>query len=150
MTDIFGKFLGAILAFILMICSPLVLTLTMEEITDRRSVINECSNLVDEVCDTRTLTEDQLADFNLGVASFGLLLDTEVNRYMKVINPDPNNPGQTHTSYVLTDNNSTFNQGDLIEVKVDTIGFTAAQTIVLKLAGVILPDFEYKQVGRVR
>lgn len=150
MNDIFGKVLAVILSFVLVVIAPVSIATMMKEMNDRRSIINEVSNLIDEVADTKTLTDDQLEDFYLGVSSYGPLVDAKVYRYVRVINPDPKNPNKTYTTYVVTDNTSTWNQGDICKVKIDQIGYTGMQKFVMNTIGTMMPDFHYAQAGRVR
>jgi hypothetical protein len=150
MGDILGKLLGLILAFVLLVIAPLSLSVLVEELADRRSIINEVSNIIDEIADTRTLSNSQLADFYTGVSSYGPLVEVTIYRYIRTINPDPEVAGGTYTSYVLTENTKTWNQGDLCKVRVRAVGYTGAQRYVMSVFGVMLPEFEFTLAGRVR
>lgn len=122
----------------------------MDEYTSRRSIVNEVTNFIDKVTDSKTLTDDMLEDFYLGVSSYGPLVDVTVTRMVKEVNPDPLNPGETFTAYVVSDNIYEWNQGDFIKVDVEIIGYTGTEQFVMNTVGLMLPDFNYSEAGRIR
>jgi inner membrane protein involved in colicin E2 resistance len=152
MGDIFGKLIGLILAFILLLLVPLSIVVLMEEVADRRSIINEVSNIIDEIADTRTLTDAQIADFYAGVSSYGPLVDVTIYRYIRTINPDGSttDPDDTYTSYVISENLDNWFQGDICKVRVRAIGYTGAQRYIMGTFGIMLPEFDFTLAGRVR
>ena len=150
MTDIFGKVISIILVFAMLVVGPLAITMMMEEMEDRRSIINEVSNIVDEVADTKSLTEDQLTDFYTGISSYGPIVDAKIEKYVRVINPDPQNPGSTYTTYMLSEDTTTWKQGDIVKVTIKPVGSTKISRFVSKVIGYMLPDFDYTEAGRVR
>lgn len=150
MSDIFSKIVGVILAFILSVLTPYTINTMVDDMVARRSIINEMSMFIDEVIDTGKITDQQMADFQLGCNSYGPVVQIEVRRYVKTIDPDPANPGGTYTTYVMSDDNTKYNQGDHIQVTVSTIGYTGAQRLVMATVGMLTPKFECTLAGRVR
>ncbi|MDR1523135.1 MAG: hypothetical protein LBS29_04225 [Endomicrobium sp.] len=150
MSDIVGKVLSIILAFILLCIAPLSMVTLMEELADRRSIMNEVANFVDEIIDSKSLTQDNLADFYIAIASYGPVVDAKVVRYVREINPDPLSAGTTYTSYVVADNMFQWNQGDLVKVTVNQIGVTGPQRFIMGTIGLVLSEFDYTQAGRIR
>lgn len=150
MTDVFSKILAVCLAFVLCILSPIALTSLMDDMVARRSIMNEMSAFIDEVIDSGKITDEQMADFQLGCNSYGPVVNIEIRRYVKTTNPDPKNPGKTYTSYVMSDTATNFNQGDHIQVTVETIGYTGSQRIVMATLGTLLPRFNCTFSARVR
>lgn len=149
MSDIFSKIFGVILAFVLSILTPYTITTMVDDMVARRSIMNEMTMFIDEVIDTGEVTEEQLADFQLGCNSYGPIVQIEVKRYVKTIDPDVVNGG-TYTTYVLGDDNRHYNQGDHVQVTVHTIGYTGAQRLVMATVGILTPKFECTLSGRVR
>lgn len=150
MTDVFGKVLSLILAFVLLIIGPLTITLMMDEVQDRRTAMNEVSNFISEVADTRTLTDSQLENFYIGLSATSLNVDADIVKYVKIINPDPKNPGSTYTTYMATESLSEWKQGDVIKVTVKSVAANRVTAFVQNVVGMLLPEFEYTEAGRVR
>ncbi|QGQ98786.1 hypothetical protein EHS13_29880 [Paenibacillus psychroresistens] len=148
MTDIFNKILGVLLAFTLLAGGPLVINTMGKDLTMNRSVLNEMTNLINKVSDDARLSPIDLSDFYLGVSSYGITMDATVRRYVKTVNPDGS--GGTYTSYVLTDDVSKWNEGDIIKVTVKAIDYTAAQRIQYRLLHLSPPKFDQTLAGMVR
>ena len=150
MSDIFSKIIGVILAFMLSVLTPYTINSMVEDMVARRSIINEMSMFIDEVIDTKQITKQQMSDFQLGCNSYGPVVQIEIRRYVKTIDPDPKNPGKTYTTYVMSDDNLHYNQGDHIQVTVYTVGYTGSQRLVMSTVGILAPRFECTLAGRVR
>lgn len=150
MSDIFSKIIGVILAFMLSVLTPYTINSMVEDMVARRSIINEMSMFIDEVIDTKQITKQQMSDFQLGCNSYGPVVQIEIRRYVKTIDPDPKNPGKTYTTYVMSDDNEHYNQGDHIQVTVHTVGYTGSQRLVMSTVGILAPKFECTLAGRVR
>lgn len=148
MTDIFNKLLGVLLAFALLVGAPLAINTMSKELTMNRSVMNEMTNLINRVADSGRLTDEDLTDFYLGISSYGMTMDATIKRYAKVVNPD--GAGGTYVSYVLNDDNTSWNKGDIIQVNVNAIDFTAAQHIRHRLLHMNPPKFEQTLAAMVR
>src|SRR5690606_36551025 len=114
MTDIINKIIGVLLAFTLLVGAPLIITSMSKDLTMSRSVLNEMTNLINKVTDNGRLSSQDLSDFYLGISSHGMTMDATIRRYMKVVNPDGN--GGTYTTYMISDDLSTWNSGDIIKV----------------------------------
>lgn len=104
---------------------------------------------IDEVIDTGEVSETLLTDFQLGCNSYGPIIQIEIVRFVKTIDPDPINGG-TYTTYVVAEDNTHYNQGDHIQVTVKTIGYSGTQRMVMSTVGIMLPKFECTLAGRVR
>lgn len=148
MTDIFNKILGVLLAFTLLAGGPLVINTMSKDLTMNRSVLNEMTNMINKVGDNGRLTPEDLSDFYLGISSYGITMDAEVKRYMKVVNPD--GAGGTYSSYVLSDELTTWNQGDIIKITVRAIDYSSAQRIQNRLLRLTPPKFDQTLAGMVR
>lgn len=85
MSDIFGKVLGTMLAFILLFFAPFTMVTLSNEMVARRTIMNEMQSFIDEVIDTRAVTDKQLEDLYLGISGLGPICDVEVNRYVRVV-----------------------------------------------------------------
>lgn len=150
MGDIFGKIYGALIAFVLLFLAPFTWATLSNEMVARRTIMNEMQTFIDETIDTRKVSDLQLQDLYTGIAGLGPVLDVEVTRYTKVVDPDPTKAGGIHTTYVLSDDNTTYNQGDKVKVRVHAISYTGAEKMMRATVGLLLPQIDYTFVGRVR
>lgn len=137
------------MAFILSVLTPYTVTVMVDDMVARRAIINEVSMFIDEVIDTGEVSDTLLTDFQLGCNSHGPIIQIEIVRYVKTIDPDPINGG-TYTTYVVADDITHYNQGDHIQVTVKTIGYSGTQRMVMSTVGIMLPKFECTLAGRVR
>lgn len=151
MKQITSWLIGTILAFFLLLVAPIVLMATFDDINARRQIDNEIVTFIDEVRDTRTITEEMLADVNLAVNSYGMSIQLNITRYAKVVNPDPRKgDGSTYTSYVAADDFHNFATGDRIKVEGVVVGRTTARKLLQSFLGYALPNYNPIYVARVR
>ena len=148
MTDIFNKILGVLLAFVILVGGPLIIKSMGKDLTMNRSILNEMTNFIDKVTDNGRLSEADLEDFYLGISSYGMTMDATVKRYMKVVNPDGKQG--TYTSYVLNDDLSKWNQGDIIKVTVKAVDYTGGQRLQNRILHLAPSKFEQTLAGMVR
>lgn len=148
MTDLINKILGVLLAFVLLAGAPLIINAMNRDLTVNRSVLNEMTNFIDKVTDNGRITETDLADFHLGISSYGMAMDATISRYMKVVNPD--GQGGTYTSYVFNDDLTTWNTGDIIKVQVQAIDYTGAQRIQNRILRLHPAKFDQTLAGMIR
>lgn len=148
MTDLFNKILGVLLAFILLAGAPMIIQTMSRELTVHRSVLNEMTNFIDKVTDNGRLSPADLADFQLGISSYGIAMDITINRYMKVVNPD--GASGTYTSYVYSDDLTTWNAGDIIQVKVQAVDYSGAQRLQNRILRLTPAKFEQTLAGMIR
>lgn len=148
MTDIFNKILGVLLAFVLLVGAPMVINTMSKELTIKRGVLNEMTNFIDKVTDNGRLTETDLADFHLGISAYGIAMDATISRYAKVVNPDGNDG--TYTSYIYQKDITQWNTGDIIQVKVQAIDYSAAQRLQNRILRLAPAKFDQTLAGMVR
>lgn len=117
---------------------------------DYEIMYNECRNLTDRIIDTREYTEEMEEDFNLAVASTNNTFTASVTREVKMVNPDPLNPGSTYTSYMVTDDIRTYKQGDLVTVTIKQVGLSPLQTIASRILGQVYYTSDITYTARVR
>lgn len=144
-----NKILGIVLCFammVIMVCSVML----SDQIQARRSVVAEVTNFLDEVTDSGNLTERQVADLYLACSGYGPTCDVQLLRYVKVVNPDPKNPGSTYTTYVGSDDFYTWNQGDILKIKVTEIGYSSTSSFLYSTLGILLAPVDFTLAGRIR
>lgn len=148
MADFINKTIGVLLAFVLLVGAPLILNTMSKDLTMKRGILNEMTNLINKVTDSGKMTEQDVADFYLAVSSYGVTMDATIQRYIKVVNPD--GAGGIYTSYVLSDDLSTWNKGDIIKVTVRAVDYTGAQRIQYRFLRFTPNKFEETLAGMVR
>ena len=153
--DIPGKLIGLLLAFVLTVVAPFVNTTVMEELIDRRAIVTDVTTFIDEVIDSREITESMIKELNTNVSSYSVNVDYEVRHYRRSVNPDPLGETDFYVSYIEmndTDDLTTtdWQKGDRISVRVRTIGYSTVQTIAHKLAFLFIPELDRTFTARIR
>lgn len=145
-----GVIVYLFLIIITLVAVPLYMISLAHWAKSETEMMSETAELIDKVIDTRTLTEDMLADFNLDLASKELNYKATIYREVKVVNPDPTQAGKTYTAYVLADDITTWEQGDNIVVEVESVGESKFTTLAARLMGLHVGDSKFTLSGRVR
>lgn len=147
--DIPGKFIGILVAFVLCIVAPFVNTTVSNEMVDRRSIINDVTNFIDEVVDSRTITDAMLDELNVNLASHGMSVDYEITHYARSVDPDPTKDGDYYITYLERDDYN-FAKGDKIAVRVYITSYSTTQSLAHKLAGIFVKDLDETITARIR
>ena len=150
MHDIPGKILGILVAFILLVVAPFVVTVTTNEMIDRRAAFMTMCDFVDGVIDSRAITENELREFNSELQSYGMTMDYTIMREMRSVDPDPLNPGDYVRTYIPTDDYMHYNQGDHIILHVKSLGYSSSSSLAHSLAGMYIDPFDETIVARIR
>ena len=148
--DIPGKFIGILLAFVLTVVVPFVNTTVEQELLDRRSVIMDVTNFIDEVVDSRQITDAMLRELNTSRASYGTSVNYTVTHYRRTVNPDPLDTSKYYTNYVVVDSSEPWQKGDRISVRVESVANSLTETISHKLAGLFVPKLDRTITARIR
>ena len=139
MTDIIGKLIAIIIAFVLIVIFPFTVITIDSDMKVRMRVENEVQRAIDEIIDSRQYSKSQIEDLNLSLAGLGPTFDVEVERYIRTIDPDPDQPGKTYISYIKSEDNSVY-----------ALGFTGQQRVLYTLVHYMLPTIDVQLAGRVR
>jgi len=150
MHDIPGKVIGLVLAFVLCVIMPFVTVTVENEMIDRRLIINDVSNFIDEVVDSRYITDTMLKELNVNLASYGMSVDYEIKHYVRTVNTDPLTNGEYYVSYIPTGNTKTYSKGDKISVRVYTVGYSSTEALAHKLTGMFVKDLDETITARIR
>ena len=86
--DIPGKIIGLLLAFVLTVIMPFVTVTVENEMLDRRLIIDDVSNFIDEVIDSRNVTDAMINELNVNLASYGVTVDYDITHYARSVNSD--------------------------------------------------------------
>lgn len=149
MYGIVNKILGILLAFVLLLIM-LANVMVADQLQARRSIVSEVTVFIDEVTDTGTLTEKQYQDLMMACNAYGPICNVEVQRYVRIVNPLPGHPGETYTTYALTNDIWHWNQGDLCKVVVDEAGYTGMSYFLYTTIGLVMQRVDFQLTGRVR
>lgn len=150
MENLAGKVIGVILVFLMLGITPLYYTSIIETARDQELIMNATQQLIDVVVDTGQLTQAVLDNYYTTLATANGYYNATIIHKIKVVNPDPSNPGSTYTSYVVVDNINFYERGDEIIVKVDTLGESYYQKITRSLLGLSVIKEGFTLAGRVR
>ena len=150
MRGFIGKFVAIILLFFGLVITPFVNTAVTEENANRISMLYDITSFVDEVVDSRQITDDMLKSFNTRISSYGIPVDYEITREMLDIEPDPLNSGDYYPAYIVTESNRDFNQGDHITVHVYSSGNSMPMTLANRVANIYAGEVDIEISARIR
>lgn len=148
--DLPGKIIGMLLAFVLCVIAPFVTISTQNEMIDRRMIINHVTDFIDEVVDSREVTDTALTELNINLASYGIMVDYEITRLALSIDPDPVTGNSYTPNYVVTNDFYHYNKGDKISVRIYTVGYSSTQALAHKLTGLFVKDLDETITARIR
>lgn len=148
--DILGSIFSIVTAILILFVGPMYDISIIQWARAESEAMAYTRNLIDEVIDTRQFTKDTYEDYSLNLASTSGYFDFTVTRKVKCVMPDPVNVGQTYTTYIVVDDISTYNQGDIFIVKVSAVGHNMFQTLSSSLLGLNLDSEGFTLAGRVR
>lgn len=148
--DIPGKILGIILAFVLAIIVPFVTVTVSNEMLDRRLIITDVTNFIDEVVDSRNVTDGMIDELNVKLSQYGMSVDYEITRYKRSVNVDPKNKGDYAVTYIKDEVTATYNKGDKISVRVYTTSYSATEALSHKITGMFVKDLDTTITARIR
>lgn len=148
--DLPGKFIGIVLAFVLTVIMPFVTVQVENEMMDRRMIINNVTDFIDEVIDSRNITDAMIDELNVSLASYGVTVNYEISRYARSVNSDPITDSNYYVTYLPQEDTTTFNKGDKISVRVYTVGYSSSGALAHKLTGMFVKDLDETITARVR
>ncbi len=149
--DIPGKIIGLLLAFVLTVVMPFVTVTVENEMVDRRLIITDVTNFIDEVVDSRNITDGMIDELNVNLAQYGMTVDYEITHYARSVNVDPATTGDNYyVTYVKADDTTTYEKGDKISVHVFVRSYSATEALAHKLTGMFVKDFDTTLTARVR
>lgn len=147
MYGIINKILGVLLCF-LMILAMIANVIVSDQVQARRSIVAEVTNFVDEVTDTGVLDDARLSDLYLGCSAYGPVVDVQVTRYVRIVNPD--GVGSVYITYVASEELSTWNKGDLVKVSVQEVGPSGLSGFLYRVFNMSIAPVDFTLSGRVR
>lgn len=147
--DLPGKFIGLLMAFVLTVVMPFVNTTVETEMLDRRSIIQDVTNFMDEVVDSRQINDAMLQELNTKLASYGVIVDYEITHLRRTVNPDPTEQGKPYTSYYEVEDDE-WKKSDRIAVHVKTVGYSASQMLAHRITGLFISELDRTLVARIR
>lgn len=148
--DLPGKFIGLLIAFVLVVIMPFVTVTVENEMLDRRLIIDDVCNFIDEVVDSRQVTDEMLEELNVNLASYGVTVDYKISHYARTVNPDPLSGDDYYATYVLQDDYKTFAKGDKISVRVYAIGYSTTEALAHRITGLFVKDLDKTITARIR
>lgn len=142
-----GLVMGIVILFLGMLVEPLYYIGCVQWRDDMNMVQNSTRNFIDKVIDTREMSEDTIADFNLALASCSSTFSYKILHEEIVTNP---NEGGTVTTWIYTDNLEDWNSGDLITVEVKQVSQNFFQRVSSMMMGLIYSNKSCTMCGMVR
>ena len=151
----YKDFVGTLVTLCLIVAGFLFLpsyyTAQIDMAKSQEIILNETQLFLDKVADTREITQADLDDFTLALASTSIPVEFEIQRKAKMWNPDPASntiPKATITAWVPTENIYEYESGDIIKVTVKQVGENFYQSFSLRALGMFTPEVEFT-LGRM-
>lgn len=148
MSDFLNKLIGVVLAFVLLAAGPLINRGLSQDLEMKRSVLNEITNFLDKVSDNGRINDVDVSNYYLALNSYGVAMDAHIERQIKVVNPD--GAGGTYATYVVSDDITQYNQGDIVITTVKAIDYTGSQRVINRLMHLSPPKFDVTFSAMVR
>ena len=151
------NFIGTVILAALVIAGFLILpayyTAQIDTAKAQEVLLNEVQNFLDKVADTHEITEKDLEDFTLAMASTSIPVTFEIYRDARQVNPDPASveiPRPTYTAWVPTDEIYWYEDGDIITVEIKQVGENFYQSFSKRALGMFTPKVEFSLSRMVR
>lgn len=127
--DVMGTVIIGIMLIICGVILPFSLMGVHTWVRSEDAMMNDCKLLVDQIIDARECTDTMLENINYSASQNPIKYVVRVTRKVQQINPHPIDAGRTVTTYMVVDNISRFDQGDMVIVEAFPIGESVLQTI---------------------
>ena len=132
---------------------PFYYTAQIDMARSQEVLLNEVQLFIDKVADTHVITEEDLEDFTLAMASTTIPVKFEIFREARQVNPDPashETPKATYTTWVPTDEIYNYDDGDIIIIRVSQIGENFYQSFSKRALGMYTPEVDFTLSRMVR
>lgn len=122
------------LVFLMLILAPLLYSYCVTEMENRRQLLNEVTSFLDVVTDKKSITNDDMNEFYMKTASYGMVLDVQISRLVKTATLESD--GNVNVTYIAADDISLLNQKDVVQIKLTEKSESAYQKILNIFIGV--------------
>lgn len=134
MNGFLSRIISLVLVFLMLILAPLVYSYCVTEMENRRQLLNEVTSFLDVVTDKKSITNDDINEFYMKAASYGMVLDVQVSRLVKTATLESD--GNINITYISADDISLLNQKDVVQIKLTEKSESAYQKLLSIFLGV--------------
>jgi outer membrane lipoprotein-sorting protein len=134
MNGFLSRIISLVLVFLMLILAPLLYSYCVTEMENRRQLLNEVTSFLDVVTDKKSITNDDMNEFYMKAASYGMVLDVQINRLVKTATLEGD--GNVNVTYIAADDISLLNQKDVVQIKLKEKSQSAYQKILSIFIGV--------------
>jgi hypothetical protein len=150
-----SKIIGVILAFVLLILAPLVISQMTQDMSMKRLVLNEVTTCIDKITDKGSVTAEDVNDLYLGINAHGGAFNARFVKYTRIAVPDDTRPDGVKSVYVPTDDEFgeitvELPQGDIIQIRITSLAQTSAQRLLFGLLKITERDYDFTMAGMAR
>lgn len=149
MKNMIASFLSIIMLFMLLCITPVYYWSIIDYAKTSTVLLASTRNVIDEVIDTRQLTDVTLEEFTLDLATVSGYYEADIVRKKMYINPGAA-PGKEYISYFVVDDNRVYDSGDKIQITVRPVADSYFEAISKTFMGLSLGSSKFTLVGRVR
>ncbi|WFR59069.1 hypothetical protein QA584_08285 [Anaerocolumna sp. AGMB13025] len=134
MNGFLSRIISLVLVFLMLILAPLLYSYCVTEMENRRQLLNEVTSFLDVVTDKKSITNDDMNEFYMKTASYGMVLDVQISRLVKTATLESD--GNVNVTYIAADDISLLNQKDVVQIKLTEKSESAYQKILNIFIGV--------------
>lgn len=151
MSDFINKIITVVLAFVMLVMAPLLISYKSDNMLARRSIMNEVELFIDKVQDNVNVTEEDLDNLYLSCNSYGLNVDVTVRRLIAAAVYDED-ADVAQTNYFAVDDMESLtnmNAGDILQVTVKEVSISASRKATYTILGIDEGNLEFTLAGVV-
>lgn len=154
MTDYMNKIISVILAFVMLVVAPLVISYQTTDMLAKRAILNDVTAFIDKAQDTYQIDEDDLNKLYMQCNSHGISVDVKVKRLIRTAvtkNDNHGNPAAKTVYYAVDalDDLKNLNPGDTVQVNVSELATTPGHQLVYRVLRIDEGNFEFSLAGVV-
>lgn len=153
MTDYMNKVVSIILAFIMLVIAPLVISYQTTDMLAKRAILNDVTAFIDKAQDTYQIDEDDLNKLYMQCNSHGISVDVKVKRLIRTaVTKNDSTGNSAKTVYYAVDtlgDLKNLNPGDTVQVNISEIATTPAHQLVYRVLKIDEGNFEFSLAGVV-
>ncbi len=100
MNGFLSRIISLVLVFLMLNTGPIVKFLLCYGNGKPKTAVNEVTSFLDVVTDKKSITNDDMNEFYMKVASYGMVLDVQINRLVKTATLESD--GNVNVTYIVS------------------------------------------------
>lgn len=148
--NVVGTIISIIVLFIGLVILPTYYNSMIQQRDDAVTVQTATRNFIDTVIDSKQITKEALAEFNLQLSACSTIKTYDIYREQKVVNPDGSGGYTISWVHTPVDVGDIWSQGDIITVVVSTSSYSIHERISMLMLGAYAHPDTCRLSGMIR